>query len=79
MVRAMLHRTLASLACAGLLLAAGVSRAGDVAKPPVVVELFTSQGCDTCPPADAVLDQLADRKDVIALSLPVTYWDMLGW
>ena len=79
MVRAMLRRTPTSLACAGFLLAAGVSHAGDVAKPPVVVELFTSQGCDTCPPADSILDQLADRKDVIALSLPVTYWDMLGW
>lgn len=48
-------------------------------KRPVVVELFTSQGCDTCPPADAFLGRLAERKDVLALSLPVTYWDMLGW
>ena len=46
---------------------------------PVVVELFTSQGCSSCPPADAFLARLADRKDVIALTLPVTYWDMLGW
>jgi hypothetical protein len=49
-------------------------------KRPVVVELFTSQGCDSCPPADALLAQLAaTRHDVLALSLPVTYWDMLGW
>ncbi|HEY2070286.1 MAG TPA: DUF1223 domain-containing protein [Rhizomicrobium sp.] len=48
-------------------------------KRPVVVELFTSQGCNSCPPADALLGQLATRKDVLALSLPVTYWDMLGW
>jgi hypothetical protein len=48
-------------------------------KRPVVVELFTSQGCSSCPPADALLGRLADRKDVIAMSLPVTYWDMLGW
>jgi hypothetical protein len=48
-------------------------------KRPVVVELYTSQGCDSCPPADALLGQLAARKDVIALSLPITYWDMLGW
>ena len=46
---------------------------------PVVVELYTSQGCNTCPPADAFLGKLAQRSDVIALSLPITYWDMLGW
>lgn len=48
-------------------------------KRPVVVELFTSQGCSSCPPADAFLGRLAERKDVLALSLPVNYWDMLGW
>jgi len=48
-------------------------------KRQVVLELFTSQGCSSCPPADALLGRLADRKDVLALSLPVTYWDMLGW
>ncbi len=46
---------------------------------PVVVELYTSQGCSSCPPADALLGQLAGRRDVLAMSLPVTYWDMLGW
>ena len=45
---------------------------------PVVVELFTSQGCSSCPPADAALAQVADRFDVIALSFGVTYWDNLG-
>jgi hypothetical protein len=49
------------------------------AKRPVVVELYTSQGCSSCPPADAILGQLAGRKDLLAVSLPVTYWDMLGW
>jgi hypothetical protein len=44
-----------------------------------VVELFTSQGCSSCPPADAVLAELARRSDMIALSLPVDYWDYLGW
>lgn len=44
-----------------------------------VLELFTSQGCSSCPPADALLEQLATRSDVIALSLPVDYWDYLGW
>jgi hypothetical protein len=48
-------------------------------KRPVVVELYTSQGCSSCPPADALLGQLSARKDVLAVSLPVTYWDMLGW
>jgi len=45
----------------------------------VVVELYTSQGCSSCPPADNVLKALKDRPDVIALSLNVDYWDYLGW
>ncbi len=45
----------------------------------MVVELFTSQGCSSCPPADLALAQVADRADVIALSFGVTYWDELGW
>lgn len=46
---------------------------------PIVVELFTSQGCSSCPPADAFLNDLAKREDVLALSLPVNIWDYLGW
>lgn len=46
---------------------------------PVVVELYTSQGCSSCPPADAVLAELATRDDVIALALHVDYWDYIGW
>jgi hypothetical protein len=46
---------------------------------PVVVELFTSQGCNSCPPADAFLGELAARPDVLALSLHVDYWDYIGW
>ena len=46
---------------------------------PVVVELFQSQGCSSCPPANANLAAIADRPDVIALNFSVTYWDSLGW
>lgn len=46
---------------------------------PTVVELFTSQGCSSCPPADAILGKLKHREDVIALTFPVDYWDYLGW
>jgi hypothetical protein len=46
---------------------------------PVVVELFQSQGCSSCPPANEALNAIADRRDVIALSYAVTYWDRLGW
>src|SRR5258705_224308 len=53
--------------------------AGQHAQRPVVVELFTSQGCSDCPAADRLVTELAKRKDVIALSLPIPYWDMLGW
>jgi len=52
--------------------------AGDT-KSPVVVELFTSQGCSSCPPAEAFLGELAKRKDVIALEFHVDYWDYIGW
>ena len=46
---------------------------------PVVVELFTSQGCSSCPPADAYVGKLSTRADVLALSFHVDYWDDLGW
>ncbi|WP_342075353.1 DUF1223 domain-containing protein [Yoonia sp. SS1-5] len=49
------------------------------ADSPVVVELYTSQGCSSCPPADAFLHELAKRDDVIALALHVDYWDYIGW
>ncbi len=46
---------------------------------PVVLELFTSEGCSSCPPAEAFLGELAQRPDVLALAFHVDYWDGLGW
>jgi hypothetical protein len=57
---------------------AAPARAADAAHP-VVVELFQSQGCSSCPPANANLLTIVDRPDVLALSFGVTYWDELGW
>lgn len=66
----------AALLSAGLGVSAGAVQAGG----PVVVELYTSQGCSSCPPADAFLaNDLAKRDDVIALALHVDYWDYIGW
>jgi hypothetical protein len=66
------------LACLSLL-ASKPGLAQTAASPRMVIELFTSQGCSSCPPADALLSELASRPDVIALSMPVDYWDYLGW
>ena len=44
-----------------------------------IVELFTSQGCSSCPPADALMNELAKRDDLVVLSYSVDYWDYLGW
>ena len=64
---------------AGVLLVAAALSGQEATAGPSVVELFTSQGCSSCPPADAFLGDLAKREDVIALSLSVDYWDFLGW
>lgn len=61
-------------------LVADFAAAGDARhRQPVLVELYTSQGCSDCPQADEILTDLSRRNDVIALSFPITYWDMLGW
>jgi hypothetical protein len=63
-----------------LALGVAVARAEPADKQPrAVIELFTSQGCSSCPPADALMVELAKQPDLIALTLPVTYWDYLGW
>ncbi len=67
---------------AALLLPMLCASAGQAATPaaPVVVELFTSQSCSSCPPADALLAELSrTRPDILALDFHVTYWDRLGW
>ena len=70
-------RTLVSLFCLAGLTSTTAAYAGE---RPVVVELFTSQGCSSCPPANAYLNELArGRRDVLALAFHVTYWDRLGW
>ena len=49
------------------------------AQPPALIELYTSEGCSSCPPADRWLSTLKGRGDVIALAFHVNYWDRLGW
>ncbi|WGF90019.1 DUF1223 domain-containing protein [Marinivivus vitaminiproducens] len=66
------------LACGLALAASGPAQAGDP-RQPTVVELFTSQSCSSCPPANANLITLAERPDVLALSYAVTYWNHLDW
>jgi hypothetical protein len=76
----MLPRTIVTAASAVLAaaLACFPAAAADYHNP-TVVELFQSQGCSSCPPANANLNAIADRPDILALSFAVTYWDRLGW
>ena len=69
-------RTLLAAAIVVSVTAAGPAVAGEVK---AVVELFTSQGCSSCPPADKLLGEYAGRDDILALSFNVDYWDYLGW
>lgn len=73
-----MKRLIAAVVClsAGLV---GMVRAEAAGPAQVVVELYTSQGCSSCPPADAALAALAKRDDVIPLALHVDYWDYIGW
>jgi hypothetical protein len=67
------------LALAFALLVLGIVPAAAQGPGPVVVELFTSEGCNSCPPADEYLGELARRPDVLPLAFHVDYWDYLGW
>ena len=69
-------RTLAALLFMTLATPALAQRAPE---RPIVVELFTSQGCSSCPPADTLLTELAGRPDILPLAFHVTYWNNLGW
>ena len=75
----MLRQFAAAVALAFALDAAAVSPAAASERAPIVVELFTSQGCNSCPPAEALIAELARRPDVVPLSFHVDYWDYLGW
>ena len=52
---------------------------GPPSNDPVLIELFTSQGCSSCPPADRLAERLADEANLVIISRPVDYWDRLGW
>ena len=69
------YRTIAIAAA----LSCAASMPAFAGEPRAVVELFTSQGCSSCPPADRLMGQLAQDSSLITLSLPVDYWDYLGW
>jgi hypothetical protein len=77
----MIVRHARTAAAAALLLLGGFSAHAQqsAAQPEAVVELFTSQGCSSCPAADALFVELAKDPRLLTLTLPVTYWDYLGW
>lgn len=68
-----------AFALATMVTATNMAQAETSTKPMIVVELFTSQGCYSCPPADKILKTLAADSDILALSMHVDYWDYLGW
>src|SRR6201995_698449 len=63
----------------GICAIVAVIRPAHAADPRAVVELFTSQGCSSCPPADHIIGELAKDPSIITLSMPIDYWDYLGW
>ncbi len=69
----------AGIASAILLGSLSLAQAAEIIKPTGVLELFTSQGCSSCPPADRVLSELASKGETLALAWHVDYWDYIGW
>jgi hypothetical protein len=74
-----MNRLIASVMVALIAPAAGACEVSSGLTAPVVVELYTSEGCDSCPPADRWLSSLRGRAGVVALAFHVDYWDRLGW
>jgi hypothetical protein len=72
-------RLFATVLCTSGLGSLATAEEATSAEAPVVVELFTSQGCNSCPPADAILGELAQRRDLVALAFHVDYWNYIGW
>ena len=78
-MRGMAIRWLVSFGC-GLVVATNLAIAQqDTRTAPTLLELYTSQGCSSCPPADKLIKSYAKRRDIVALSFNVDYWDYLGW
>src|ERR1700761_6551873 len=76
----MLSASRRSVLAAGAAALVAVPRAfAEPTVAPLALELFTSQGCSSCPPADQNLGELARRADIVALSFHVDYWNYLGW
>ncbi|HTR83617.1 MAG TPA: DUF1223 domain-containing protein [Reyranella sp.] len=75
----MLSRRAALVGTAALAATPALAQSDGPSNGPWAIELFTSQGCSSCPPADARLGQLAGRPDIVALSFHVDYWDYIGW
>jgi hypothetical protein len=73
------HLRAGCLAAFGAFLIWQSAMAGEAKPQPILVELYTSQGCSSCPQADVILGQVKGREDVVALSFNVDYWDYIGW
>ncbi len=74
-----INRTLRARLAAAVLASALFPAVALASDKPVFIELYTSQGCSSCPPADKLLGEIAHKPGVIAVTLPVDYWDYIGW